>query len=754
MKIRNESEYVAATFQSISNWNDIQIGTERVSKPNKLFGNDELRDGLTAVSYTTFKEFYSKHVVFNLWDNCCCCCCQNESNSCDAAQAAHCIKSGTFKVRRAEKNLRLATTFFSYILYKLTQLCFVILLLVPFLLTCNTLIQQVSGQDVVKVPISMPISNSNLELDHNMFRAQLDPSHVQLRGAQSKRDCQMRLDDNRSYHTKVHSIIKSKSRIYSSIHRLRGYSVIVLSQSDNNRNSGKKSLNKSLDAPKSAVMANGSSIRRTKRNVHIAKNEQAREIKRKPDADSQKLEVAFEKYKENNHMYNRIINKEKLTKLIMKGLGLKKLPDMKKANISQLEYSSKYLEYLERLRTNHGVKNVMDSLYLSSGPPATTLQILSIVTNRFNDITQSRIRQRRAPSTAKNRERKTFKRGNEFGTNILLHFPLAINNADFHYEKLDEANVRLMMLYNPALAAQSQHRTRLETGNRRNPMRSKGGCDTGEAHHPHISAKPRPKIRSHILNLKVYQLLPMHKRRQLDARQIEFENPNFGSLNEETRSQWLEFDVTDAVRGWLNKSHENLGIEIQCDKCRRIGARILSDVATPTSHLLKETAEEDRFHLAPVLNIIGHIGRTHREQGVQSFGAANNHSSSQFFHHDNNRNQVKMWPNSCYKTHQRCCRHQLDVAFKDIKGFEFIIQPKVFDAGYCRGRCPPRHNPAHHHALLQSLIWQKDHNRAPRPCCAPSKLTELEILHVDEEHSDKLKISTWSDMQVLECACS
>ncbi|EDV90936.1 GH23994 [Drosophila grimshawi] len=91
---------------------------------------------------------------------------------------------------------------------------------------------------------------------------------------------------------------------------------------------------------------------------------------------------------------------------------------------------------------------------------------------------------------------------------------------------------------------------------------------------------------------------------------------------------------------------------------------------------------------------------------------------------------------------------------KDIKGFEFIIHPKTFDAGYCRGRCPPRHNPAHHHALLQSLMWQQDHNSVPRPCCAPSKLTELEILHFDEEHTDKLKISTWSDMQVVECACS
>ncbi|TDG38679.1 hypothetical protein AWZ03_014899 [Drosophila navojoa] len=216
---------------------------------------------------------------------------------------------------------------------------------------------------------------------------------------------------------------------------------------------------------------------------------------------------------------------------------------------------------------------------------------------------------------------------------------------------------------------------------------------------------------------------------------------------DETRSQWLEFDVTEAVRGWLNKSCENLGIEIQCDKCRRIGARILSDVHSPHHMDQNDGDDNDRYHLSPVLNIIGHIGRTYREKGIHSF----NHNNYSDY---SNSNITNLWPNSCYKSHQRCCRHQLNVAFKDIKGFEFIIQPKIFDAGYCLGRCPPRHNPAHHHALLQSLIWQQDHNRVPRPCCAPSKLTELEILHVDENHSDKLKISTWSNMQVSECACS
>ncbi|KAL7726661.1 hypothetical protein ACLKA6_017704 [Drosophila palustris] len=409
-------------------------------------------------------------------------------------------------------------------------------------------------------------------------------------------------------------------------------------------------------------------------------------------------------------MYKQIINnKEKLTKLVMNGLGLKNLPDMKKANISQEEYSTKYLEYLERLRKSDAWKNKEGQ----TESAATNLQILSIVTNKFSDITRKRWHHKRLARSTGRREKKPFRNnhGHNLGesdkTNILLQFPLSLNDDQFKYEEINEANVRLMMLYNPALAVSSRSES-ISRGNRR-------------------------KIN------------------------------NRGGMSEETRSQWLEFDVTTAVRAWLNRSHENLGIEIQCDKCRRIGARILSEVSTPSRQ--HQTAEEsddnihDKFHLTPVLNIIGHVGRTHSEEAVHpnhhnlTSNNRNQSNGNDYFNH-RQPNPIKKSPNSCYRAHQRCCRHQLDVAFKDIKGFEFIIQPKTFDAGYCKGRCPPRHNPAHHHALLQSLIWQQDHNRVPRPCCAPSKLTEIEILHVDEEHSDKLKISTWSNMQVLECACS
>ncbi|XP_022182588.1 uncharacterized protein LOC111042324 [Myzus persicae] len=131
----------------------------------------------------------------------------------------------------------------------------------------------------------------------------------------------------------------------------------------------------------------------------------------------------------------------------------------------------------------------------------------------------------------------------------------------------------------------------------------------------------------------------------------------------------------------------------------------------------------------------------------------------------------------------KCCREQMRVVFADIPGFDFIVEPKWFDAGLCRGRCPAKYNPATRHAFIQSLLWKQHNNNRrggekrsrrkvrhgggsavaattrapqppPKPCCAPSKLDRLQIIHVDEMDPSSLKVTTWKEMAVVECACS
>lgn len=132
----------------------------------------------------------------------------------------------------------------------------------------------------------------------------------------------------------------------------------------------------------------------------------------------------------------------------------------------------------------------------------------------------------------------------------------------------------------------------------------------------------------------------------------------------------------------------------------------------------------------------------------------------------------------------KCCREEMRVVFADIPGFDFIVEPKWFDAGLCRGRCPAKYNPATRHAFIQSLLWKQHYSHRdggaevtgkrvrrrlrhhggvgtpgiplppPKPCCAPSKLEQLEIIHVDETDPNALKVTTWKEMTVVECACS
>jgi hypothetical protein len=58
-------------------------------------------------------------------------------------------------------------------------------------------------------------------------------------------------------------------------------------------------------------------------------------------------------------------------------------------------------------------------------------------------------------------------------------------------------------------------------------------------------------------------------------------------------------------------------------------------------------------------------------------------------------------------TNKKCCRDDMKVNLRELKGFEFIVEPKEFNAFVCRGRCPPRYHPLTEHSLLQSVMHMK-----------------------------------------------
>ncbi len=101
----------------------------------------------------------------------------------------------------------------------------------------------------------------------------------------------------------------------------------------------------------------------------------------------------------------------------------------------------------------------------------------------------------------------------------------------------------------------------------------------------------------------------------------------------------------------------------------------------------------------------------------------------------------------------RCCRQSMPVDLRQLKGFEFIMQPDVFDAYYCKGKCHSRDLALNDHSLLQYFMHLRD-SKVKKPCCSPRKYESRDILHLDEMDSTRLKVTNWKNIIVRECACA
>nr|XP_012218012.1 PREDICTED: protein 60A [Linepithema humile] len=328
---------------------------------------------------------------------------------------------------------------------------------------------------------------------------------------------------------------------------------------------------------------------------------------------------------------------EIIRRSIVQGLGLQRIPDSSKANVSQTEYERAHREYLKQVQLSQ------------DGQQSRTrrdLHVFQTAEHPWNGSLVSR------------------SGGNHRHS---LYFPVAVS-GDAADVTVDHASLRFLLQ-----------------------------DDGGRA--------PRD------LETLVYLRTPVSRRLLLR---------HVVPQRESADSRWLELDSTEAAVSWLEQDLENHGLELEF---RHDGEPTRREISHPALNVftVSESGSSRRKRSTPEELMPLHKGRRSKCKG------------------DNNK---------------KCCRHELTVMFKDLKGFEFIVYPKGFDAGYCKGRCPPRYNPAHHHALLQSLLWKEDRKRVPKPCCAPSKLDQLTIVYFDENDASQLKVSYWKNIQVLECACS
>lgn len=97
---------------------------------------------------------------------------------------------------------------------------------------------------------------------------------------------------------------------------------------------------------------------------------------------------------------------------------------------------------------------------------------------------------------------------------------------------------------------------------------------------------------------------------------------------------------------------------------------------------------------------------------------------------------------------ERCCRYKLVVDFQEF-GWDWILNPKRYDANYCSGECP--------FVFLQKylhthLVQQANPHGSAGPCCTPVKMSPLSMLYFDENQN--IMYGILSGMVVDQCGCS
>ncbi|XP_076355142.1 bone morphogenetic protein 5-like [Tachypleus tridentatus] len=195
---------------------------------------------------------------------------------------------------------------------------------------------------------------------------------------------------------------------------------------------------------------------------------------------------------------------------------------------------------------------------------------------------------------------------------------------------------------------------------------------------------------------------------------------------------WETFDVSSTVESWLSNSETKLGFQIVCRNCDFVFMSVnnsleASSFNQQSSMVLRQTVLE--------IQLSERSGRSRR-----------------------NVRHAHKYPLDC--THgektKKCCRYKMKVSFQSIPlkgtGWEYIIEPKEFDAFVCKGKCNKRYrNFLNKHALIQNWMRRIMKNKIPRLCCTSKKREPL-VVKVIDSHSQRRE-GKLDDMIVTECGC-
>ncbi|XP_037927328.1 inhibin beta B chain [Teleopsis dalmanni] len=106
-----------------------------------------------------------------------------------------------------------------------------------------------------------------------------------------------------------------------------------------------------------------------------------------------------------------------------------------------------------------------------------------------------------------------------------------------------------------------------------------------------------------------------------------------------------------------------------------------------------------------------------------------------------------------------CCRERLYISFDEIGWGDWIIQPRGYDAYFCRGSCSSVASVAqassHHSTFIQKVLSKRrSQGQKPLeliPCCTAKQYSSLQLVFMDSNNTATMK--TFPNMVIESCGC-
>ncbi|XP_066152352.1 bone morphogenetic protein 7-like [Euwallacea fornicatus] len=193
---------------------------------------------------------------------------------------------------------------------------------------------------------------------------------------------------------------------------------------------------------------------------------------------------------------------------------------------------------------------------------------------------------------------------------------------------------------------------------------------------------------------------------------------------------WLSIDVTRTYRTWLKNRTETEALFV-------------------TAQLLD--VQDDEIH-PTTLGVVFHCPHKENEPFIVAFLRAPNDLHSRIPRHIMQPlSKPLSFEQMLLSNDEKCSVHKLKVNFKELGWHDFVIAPKTYTTGYCRGTCDfPIKNSGTNHALVQSLMQVTFPDLIPKPACAPMETSHLSVLFKGEFNT---VLKNYKGMVVHSCKC-